>query len=204
MRPARSKYNIIFIRFLTLNKAIKIELTDTIFNEQFGSLSFFLHFISVQQYSTNTDLVFPGDGWITLDKEMSDNEELVASWKFTFVEFQDFLKFVKRRISYDIRCLKKFEVELVTNKATVTFIEDIARSWPDLFKRTQLRQLKRIYNQRIALAEFKTKTEPSKFHSLINVWEFIKTVGDSWIQKTRVNSFAASTIDDLWADIDEL
>lgn len=203
MRPARASFQRVYIRFLTRGKAIAINLSDTIYNEQFGSLSFFLHFLSVQQYATVPSLSFPADGWITLDKELDSSDVIEHTFDFGFSSFQDFLKFVKRRVSYDIRCLKRFESDLARNKGTVTFIEDIARSWPDLFKRTQLRQLKRIYNQRIALAEFKTKTEPSRFHSLNNIWEYLVSVGSRWSLRTTDVPFSEQTIEELWSHLQQ-
>lgn len=203
MKPTRASYTTVYIRFLTMNRVIVVNLKDTIFNEQFGTLSFFLHFLSVQQYATSPNLTFPASGWITLDKQMGIADTVERTFNFGYIEFQDFLKFIKRRVSYDIRCLKKFESELKKNRDTITFIEDIVQTMPELFKRTQLRQLKRIYNQRIALADFKCKTEPSKFHSLENIWEYLVTVADQWAARTVTNPFSERTLEELFRFIQE-
>lgn len=179
MKVCKTKFNKIYIRFLGFFECIEINLKTDIYNEQFSSLSFFLHFISTQQFSHNNNLSFPKDGWITLDK-IFDHDVIIKSFCFNYSQFQDFCKFIKKKISYDLRCLKKFEQDLFKNQATIKFIEDIATSDLVLFKRVQLRQLKRVFNQSIALCEFKTKNQPSKFYNLRDVWQFILESIEKW------------------------
>lgn len=179
MKIKKTQINVVFIRFLPFNCCIEIKLKNNIYNEQFSSLAFYFHFLTIQLYSFNNTLSWPNDGWITLDK-VNENDTILMNLELNFSTLQDVCKFIKKKVSYDLRCLKNFENELYKNRAMLKFIEDVANTDNNLFKRVQLRQLKRVFNQRLALCEFKTKNQPSKFKNLSDIWEFIKTTLKKW------------------------
>lgn len=193
----KKTFNVVFIRFLSFNKYIKINLTSKIFNEQFSNLSFFLHFISTQQYSLCSNLSYPANGWITLDKEITDSEIQVGEFEYQYSGLLDFFKYCKKKVSYDLRCLKKVESDFKINNAVVKFIEDIACSDEDLFKRVQLRQLKRVFNQRKINCQFKLSNQPAIFHNLNDVFDFI-------LKKIEIFSLPAQNDIDSINLLDEL
>lgn len=181
MKQLKTSFNVVYLRFVPFNFSIKINLSNNIYNEQFGLLCFYPHFISLTVFSSLNTLSWPKDGWILFDK-VCEQDVILYEYDLSFTELQDVLKFLKKKISYDFRCLKSFELGVFHNKSMTTFIEDVATSDNLLFKRTQLRQLKRVYNQRLALCQFKATNQPSKFKNLFDVWDYIKDIFSSWFQ----------------------
>lgn len=186
MRISKSLINVVYIRFVPNKCCIKINLINNIYNEQFSQLSFFPHFISLNCYSSLSGLSWPNNGWILLDKVIDSNELVLDEYKIAYTQLIDFFKYIKKKISYDFRCLKTFEAGVFHNKSMTEFIENVASSDNMLFKRTQLRQLKRVYNQRLALCEFKSQNQPSKFKNLSDTWQFILDNLNKWFNKYRI------------------
>lgn len=185
MKIKKNIINVVYLRFVPYNSCIKINLINNIYNEQYSQLSFFPHFISLNCYSSLNNLSWPKDGWIILDK-ISENDVVIDEYKVSITQLQDILKFIKKKISYDFRCLKNFEAGVYHNKAMTEFIENVAITDNLLFKRTQLRQLKRVYNQRLALCEFKSVNQPSKFKNTTDAWNYIKETFSHWFAKYRI------------------
>jgi len=165
--------NTVYVRCLHFNKCIKINLTNSIFLEQFASLSFPFHAISTQVYfASNMKLGYPEDGWITLDRQR-DNDEEIFEISIPFRNLQNVLKSLKRNIFFDLKCLKRYECDITNSSSVVKFIEQIALSDDKLFKRVNLRQLKRIFNQKIIVSESKLKTHRSKINNICECFTYI-------------------------------
>lgn len=182
MKTIKTSFNVVYLRFVPFNYSIKIILTTNIYNEQFSLLCFYPHFISLSVFSSINSMSWPKDGWIMFDKICEPQDVILFSVQLSWTSLQDVMKFLKKKISYDVRCLKNFEAGVFHNKAMTNFIEQVAQSNNLLFKRTQLRQLKRVYNQRLALCQFKSVNQPSKFKNLANVWEFIQETFKTWFK----------------------
>ena len=47
-------------------------------------------------------------------------------YKIAYTQLVDFFKYIKKKISYDFRCLKTFEAGVFHNKSMTEFIENVA------------------------------------------------------------------------------
>jgi len=170
---SKQTYSCLFIRFLEQHKYCEIRLKDLIYGEQFASLAFNFHFITIQMYTYCPQLQYPKNGWISLDKEIDAHDTCLGTYDFTYKSFLSMIKLVKKKIVYDLRCLKRFENDLTNSCNTINFIENIALTNELLFKRVALRQVKRLFNQRKLMCNFKIANQPSLLKNLEDAWQVI-------------------------------
>lgn len=179
MKKNRFILDKLFIKLIYKNRAIQLNLIEPICLEQFSSLSYYLHFISTQIFIYCENCHFPNEGWISLDKEL-ENYALEDVFLINFSNILSIFKKIKKEVSFDLRCLKKFQKEILSCTSIVSFIEEVALSNEDLFKRVCLRQLKRIYNQKKFIVEGKLRHQPSKINNLLDVWNLINFTFNEW------------------------
>lgn len=179
--------DVVYLKFFGFNKVIKINLIDQIHNEQYSRLCFYVHFCTLFLYGSNCNLEFPRAGWVLLDKQLCSTDFVEMEYSISYKSLLEFLKFIKKKVSFDVRCLKRFEQNYIKLENTLKFIEEIA-STDEMFKRTQLRQIKRIYNQQLYICKFNLQHQPSMFNSLLDLFNFFKTTLVKWdgqlIEKT--------------------
>ena len=174
LKKSKEQLFSVFIRFLNKNKYIKINFTSFIYSEQFAALSFHYHFLNIFVFQTCLDVVFETSGWILLDKMCDKDEEKCGEYTFDYKIFLSLTKNFKKKVSYDLRNLKRFEQDRLNCEMTNGFIEQVVATNESVFRRTALRQIKRIFNQRKLMCAFKIQTQPSRLNSVADVWLFLE------------------------------